>query len=82
MAIKSVRLAVVAATALVAATFYVFIGTTSSSKRRKRGPRGLTNSNRACFMNAVLQAFASTTVFQQWLKKCQPSPLKQGLVKW
>merc|ERR1712223_759177 len=32
-------------------------------------------------MNAVLQAFASTTVFQQWLKKCQPSPLKQGLVK-
>merc|ERR1711971_1409556 len=32
-------------------------------------------------MNAVLQAFASTTVFQQWLKKCQSSPLKQGLVK-
>merc|ERR1712223_493190 len=32
-------------------------------------------------MNAVLQAFASTTVFQQWLKKCQPSPLKQGLVR-
>ena len=40
MAIGSFRLAVVAATALVAATFYVFIGTTSSSKRRKRGPRG------------------------------------------
>ena len=81
MAIESFRLAV-AATALVAATFYIVFGKISYSKRRKRGPRGLTNTNRACFMNAVLQAFASTTVFQQWLKKCQSSPLKQGLVKW
>jgi len=80
MAIESFRLAV-AATALVAATFYIVFGKISYSKRRKRGPRGLTNTNRACFMNAVLQAFASTTVFQQWLKKCQSSPLKQGLVK-
>ena len=82
MANETFRLALVAASALIAATLYVMIGTGVSPRKRKRGPRGLTNSGRACFMNAALQAFASTTVFQEWLERCQPSPLKQGLVKW
>ena len=85
MAIEFFRQIPVAAVAVLitsVATLYVVIGVGITTKRRKRGPRGLTNSNRACFMNAVLQAFASTTMFQQWLEICLPSPLKRGLVKW
>lgn len=76
--------AVVAAVVTSVATLYVLLGAgfLKPSKKKLKGPRGLQNYGRACYMNAVLQAFASSQAVQDWLAQCRPTPLKQGLLKW
>lgn len=76
--------AVVTAVTLSVATMYIILGSSilpKHSKRKLRGPRGLVNPQRSCYMNAVLQAFASSETIQNWLRQSRPSPLKQGLLK-
>jgi len=76
--------AVVTFSVAVVASLYIIMGANilpKSSKRRLRGPKGLANPRRACYMNAVLQAFASSETIQEWLRHSRPSPLKKGLLK-
>ncbi len=76
--------AIIAAAVASAATLYITFGGGFGrpNKRRLRGPRGMMNTGRACYMNAVLQAMASTPSILEWLREDPENILKQNLLKW
>ena len=64
----------------IATVYWVLLGSSSLPRKRVRGPRGLANYGKACYLNAVLQALASSSIIQSWLSKSS-SPLQQSLLK-
>ena len=64
----------------IATVCWVLLGSPSFPKKRVRGPRGLANYGKACYLNAVLQALASSSVIENWLSRSS-SPLQQSLLK-
>ena len=71
--IDSIRRIPVAAALLaftsLATVCWVLLGSPNLPKKRVRGPRGLANYGRACYMNSVLQALASSSIIENWLSK-------------
>lgn len=81
--IQQVPVIAALAAAISIATVYVILGgNIGSSRKSRKGPRGLTNYGRACYMNAVLQLLASSSVIERWLVSSQPSFVKRNLLKW
>ena len=82
--IDSIRRIPVAAALLaftsLATVCWVLLGSPNLPKKRVRGPRGLANYGRACYMNSVLQALASSSIIENWLSKSSSS-LQQSLLK-
>ena len=76
--------AILAAAVASAATLYITLGGGfgKPSKRRLKGPRGMVNTGTGCYMNAVIQAMASTQSILDWLREDPTNHLKQNLLKW